>query len=77
MSSAQEPTYTAGEVMALTGCTYRQLGYWSNRGYVEFVARGTGSGHRRLYSPAAVERVRDLVLRSAKLRSGGLLAVDP
>lgn len=66
-------TYTTVEVARLTGATYRQLDYWARSGRIPGQSPGpsTGSGHRRLWSEADVERVR-LVLRASVLINNNL-----
>jgi DNA-binding transcriptional MerR regulator len=55
-------TYTAGDVVARTGCTYRQLDYWCRRGYVPGQGEAEGSGNWRRFTDAQLEHVARLVV---------------
>lgn len=59
-------TYSTVEVAKLTGATYRQLDYWCRTGRIagQPPGRATGSGQRRKWSEADVERAR-LLLRAS------------
>lgn len=61
-------TYTAAEVVARTGCTYRQLDYWCRRGYVPGHTKAAGSGNRRRFTNADVEHLGRLVAEAARRR---------
>lgn len=75
LSVMAKPTLSSFDVCALTGATYRQLDVWTRKGYVVPAQPATGSGSQRRWSGDELDRVRQLVTRSAELRSG-LGAVD-
>lgn len=50
--------FSTSEVADLTGASYRQLDYWSRNGVLVPEFEATGSGSRRSYSAADVERAR-------------------
>lgn len=56
-----QPTrqYTSAEVIALTGCTYRQLDYWARLGLLTDTAHGSGSSRR--FTFADVEAIYNAV----------------
>lgn len=54
--------WTSREVCEMTGATYRQLDYWTRRGYVSAIDDMPGSGVLRRYDRAAVDRA-ELVVR--------------
>lgn len=56
-----ERGYGAKEVMQLTGVTYRQLDYWSRRGFLGLVTGGGGSGRRRQWTHDQVVNVAKLI----------------
>lgn len=58
------PFYTSGEVLEMTGLSFRVLDYWLRTGAVR-LADGTtpGSGVSRRYTHAEVEAIRRLVAR--------------
>lgn len=47
-----------------TGVTYRQLDYWTRKGYITPAKPSPGSGVRRVWTPQVVEDVRWLVQAS-------------
>lgn len=50
---------TSGEVCERLGITYRQLDYWTTKGYVRpSVERATGPGSLRRWSHSDLEQVR-------------------
>lgn len=51
-------TYSAGEIIRDAGITYRQLDYWTRRGYVRELNPAAGSGINRRYSAQEVWRIR-------------------
>jgi hypothetical protein len=54
---------TVGQrAMVATGATYRQLDYWTRRGYLRAANPWPGSGHRRRW-PAREQRVCALIVR--------------
>lgn len=54
-----EAQFSTNDVAERTGCSYRQLDYWSRNGVlVPEIVEGQGSGTRRAYSAADVERAR-------------------
>jgi DNA-binding transcriptional MerR regulator len=61
-------TYSTPEVCELTGATYRQVDYFARKGLIpgQPAGHGTGSGHRRRWNAAQVERV-TLLLRASRL----------
>jgi MerR family transcriptional regulator, repressor of the yfmOP operon len=63
--TSREPTLRIGEVAQLTGTTPRTIRYYEEIGLLP-VARGREPGSHRLYEPADVERLRD-VLRLKEL----------
>jgi len=54
----EDGTHTTIEVCRMTGTSYRQLDYWCRTGRIpgQPVGRGTGSGHRRAWTDAQIER---------------------
>lgn len=50
-------TYTSMEAAELTGLTYRQIDYWSRQGYITPLVEATGTGSRRRFSAAQVDRL--------------------
>lgn len=57
---------TSAEVAAAAGITYRQLDYWSTRGYVDAPPR-EGSGRARAWTE---DQVADVVAVAALVREG-------
>lgn len=49
------------QVVEQTGITYRQLDYWTRRGWLEPAEGGNGSGDPRRWAPAVVDHVFDLL----------------
>ena len=59
------PLLSTNDVVAATGATYRQVDYWVRTGLVPGQSpEGPGSGHRRRWHPAQVNRVRLILLAS-------------
>jgi len=56
---AVEARYTAPEICALTGATYRQIDYWTRAGRLPETAHGSGS--QRRFTPAEVDTVRFVI----------------
>lgn len=60
-ASVEPHTFTAMEVLALAGITYRQLDYWTRSGYLAGCATGSvatpGNGYPRAYTPDETVRV--------------------
>lgn len=52
--------FSTAEVVAMTGASERQLGYWVRVGYLPPHLKGVGSGGRRSWTRADVERARQL-----------------
>lgn len=74
-----DDTYTAPEVLRLTGLTYRQLDYWIRSGYIAPSQRDVGSGGRRRFTRDEVaaiiyvaDHVRYVEALSERLSSGEL-----
>lgn len=59
-NAAENPSGVGlSEVARLSGVTYRQLDYWTRRGWIVPIERThAGSGHPRTYPPAAVVKAR-------------------
>lgn len=66
MINDEEHTYSTHEVAAITGATYRQCDHWARTGRItgQPAGRGTGSGHRRRWTAAQIERVGQLLRAS-------------
>lgn len=64
-------TYTSMQVLAMTGCTYRQLDWWCRQGHIPGQPEVIGSGNRRSFTSAQVKRVKLLakasVIRNTRL----------
>jgi len=59
----ETPTYSTAEVSRITGCSYRQLDYWIRTGIIEIRYGAHGSGSRRRWTEAEVERLERVVER--------------
>lgn len=68
--------YSTVEVMNLTGASYRQCDYWCRAGLIPGQPRGsaTGSGGRRRWTVADVERAR-LLLMVSRIRNRPMVEV--
>lgn len=51
-------TFSSGEVCRIANVTYRQLDYWTRRGYIRELNPLPGSGTNRRYSAEEMWRVR-------------------
>ncbi len=60
---------TSQDVVDLSGISYRQLDYWTRRGWVEPVVAADGSGSQRLFDEAALDVIEDRVDRLARCPS--------
>lgn len=58
--------YTTPEVCEMTGATYRQVDHWARKGWIPGQPAEVGSGMRRRWTPAQVERV-GVLLKASKL----------
>jgi DNA-binding transcriptional MerR regulator len=68
----KEETYTTVQICEMTGATYRQIDFWVRRNLIPGLAQqATGSGSRRRFTEANVERVR-LLLRASRLSTASL-----
>ena len=55
---------SSDQVLAQTGITYRQLDYWTRRGWLEPIPRtGQGKGNPRRWDSDVVLLIHDLVYR--------------
>lgn len=50
-----ETTYSASELQAVAGISYRQLNHWCKRGWLKPGSAHTGSGNHRWFSGFEVE----------------------
>ena len=71
MTKEQEQTYRTVAVCEMTGATYRQIDYYCRRGLIPGQEQVIGSGMRRTFTEAQVERVR-LLLRASRLSTSTL-----
>lgn len=62
LEPADDGTVGQAAMIATTGITYRQLDYWTRRGYLRPDNAGCGSGRQRRWS-AAEQRICTLIIR--------------
>ncbi len=75
--NARPAGYSSADVCALTGCTYRQLDYWTRSGLIRpSICEAAGYGTRRRWSRDDLGKVRRLRQAGELVRGRLVAALD-
>ena len=67
-----DETFSTPDVARLTGATFRQIDYWSRKGYIVPVVAAAGSGSRRRWGADEVQRIKGVMTSLSIAKSTNL-----
>lgn len=82
-TTTKELTFSAVEVAEMLGVSYRMIDYWLRNGFISIENPAAGSGSRRTFTMAEVEKLRRCIERTERAQrvlsawsSGALWAAE-